>query len=247
MTRIFLSHHKCATSWLADLLHDFYVERHGQAGFRSHFSADYPEHQTDYAYLLFTNSDWNYLRTRVPRAIHVIRNPLAIVVSSYFSHRNSHDDHGWPELTAQRARLQAASEAEGMLLTETFLSSTDGFYPGAIGPLAGLLGYDYDAPNLLTMRMEDLVAYPEVMLARAFAFFGEDMPAGIDAAIARHAFRIKSGGREPGQVNPLSHYRSGNPFDWTNHLSYDQASAMYGRHRAIIDRFYPEVARLFTS
>ena len=84
--------------------------------------------------VLLVNADYGFVSGTAGEGLHVIRNPLDVVVSAWHSHRTTHSTDGWPELAAQRARLRAVSKAEGLAMTAAFISRPD-FYPGTPGPL----------------------------------------------------------------------------------------------------------------
>lgn len=240
---LFLTHHKCASAWLSSVLHSYYVQRQQQRVFHSYKSREFPENPSDYRYLLLINADYPFLRDKITRAVHVIRDPLSVVVSAYFSHLSVHPVDRWPLLAAQRQRLQSLSEEEGLEATFEFLSSP-AFDDGVVGPLWGMSHFDYDDNRILTIRMEDLVATPQLVLPRAFSFLGKACPAELLSQLDDHSFKIKSGGRDPGTVDTASHYRSGNPTDWVNHLSLACARTIYHAHKPFMDRFYPTTAAM---
>jgi hypothetical protein len=240
---LFVTHHKCASAWLTSVLHSYYAQRQRERVFHSYKSEEFPANPSDYRYLLLINADYRFLRDKITRAVHVVRNPLAVVVSAYFSHLFVHPVDKWPLLAAQRQRLQEISEEEGMEATFEFLSRP-AFDDGVVGPLWGMSHFDYDDDRVLTVRMEDLVATPHVVLSRAFSFLGEACPADLLSQLDGHSFKIKSGGRDPGMVDPTSHYRSGNPTDWVNHLSLMCARTIYHSHKPFMDRFYPMTAAM---
>ena len=240
---LFLTHHKCASAWLTSVLHTYYAQQQRHPVFHSYKSDEFPENPSAYRYLLLINADYPFLRDKIKRAVHVIRNPLSVVVSAYFSHLFVHPVDKWPLLAAQRQRLHGLSEEEGMEATFEFLSSP-AFDDGVAGPLWGMSHFDYDDDRVLTVRMEDLVAAPQMVLSRSLFFLGEECPADLLSQLNGHAFKVKSGGRDPGTVDPTSHYRSGNPSDWVNHLSLPCARAIYRAHEPFMDRFYPTTAAL---
>lgn len=131
-----------------------------------------------------------------------------------------------------------------MEMTEQFLSST-AFFAQTPGPLLAMTEFDYNDNRLLTLRMEDLVAYPIQGFRRIFDHFGVGVDDDFWETISQHSFSAKTGGRLPGQVDFTSHYRSGNPSDWVHHMSFQQAERYYQKHQWIVDKFYPEVTRLF--
>lgn len=244
---LFLTHHKCGSAWLTGLLHAHYADRLRAAVYHADRSDEFPDDPAAYRYCALINADYPFLKDRIGRAVHVVRNPLAIVVSAYFSHLLSHPTDRWPHLAAQRERLRGLSKEDGLRATFDFVSSPTAFDHRAVGPLWGLAHFDYDDDRILTLRMEDLVAYPAVVLPQAFEFLGEPCPAELLARLDEHAFERKTGGRQPGDVDPAAHYRSGNPSDWVQHLSFDAARVIYGAHADFMDRFYPESAALLRA
>ena len=244
---LFLTHHKCGSAWLTGVLHAHYADRLGAAVYHSDRSDEFPDDPSAYRYCALINADYPFLKDRIRRAVHVVRNPLAIVVSAYFSHLLSHPTDRWPHLAAQRERLRGLSKADGLQATFEFVSSPTAFDHRAVGPLWGLAHFDYDDPRILTIRMEDLVAYPAVVLPRACEFLGEPCPADLLARLDEHTFERKTGGRQAGDVDPAAHYRSGNPSDWVRHLSFDAARAISQEHADFMERFYPETAALLRA
>jgi hypothetical protein len=88
------------------------------------------------------------------RGFHVIRDPRDVLVSSYFSHRNSHPVSfagvEWPELVPHRERLLRLDESDGLLAELEF----SGWM------IETMAGWDYHQPGMLEVRMEELTADP---------------------------------------------------------------------------------------
>src|SRR5690348_2372028 len=84
------------------------------------------------------------------RGFHVIRDPRDIIVSAYFSHRNSHPTDGLPHLAAHRAALQDASKEEGLLLEMEFSGHE----------LTELGDWNYGTENILELKMEEMTVRP---------------------------------------------------------------------------------------
>lgn len=227
-----LTHHKCASSWLSDYLKS-YCSRNLLNMFASHFSE--PEIDVNNDVVLLRNASYRYVQGKVAKGIHVIRNPLNIVVSAYYSHRNTHPLEGWPELEAQRAVLRSVNEPEGMLLTIAFLEREE-FYSGAVGPLYALRHWDFSDERFSTLRMEDLVddlgQLTDSLLGSGSV--PREMPDS-------RAFTFEAiTGRQVGKVDMTSHYRSGDVEQWRQYLPQSAQAYLFAHFEPLLKRFYPE-------
>jgi len=232
---IFLTHHKCAST----LLHAWVSEmcRINRLSFFTSHRGDHgpsPRHEIS----LLTNAVFANIADGLGGgpAVHLIRNPLSIVVSAYHSHLKTHDDAGWPELAAQRAVLRGLGQAEAMMRTIAFCEDP-AFYAGTPGPLAQLSAWDFDDPRIATVRMEDFGEDPAAVLRPALGEAGRALAMPDAAAFA---FRALSGGRRQGEVDDASHYRSGDPDAWRAELPSAARGQLRLRYRALMERFYPE-------
>lgn len=226
----FAAHHKCATNWLVKYLTDF-SERNGRTIFLSHLTyADIPE---DADVILQMNAVYE---ERLPdphvHRVHVVRNPLDIIVSAYHSHRRTHSDLLWPELTRQRRVLEAVSDEAGLFLTLAFLERDD-FHSGAVGPLHALRHWRFDDADYRTIRMEDMVAAPSTVLAPILGKVGDGLPPDHD-----HSFAAISG-RTPGRLDETSHYRSGTPDRWRIELPPAVVDYVRTHFEEMLRLFYP--------
>lgn len=228
----FLGHHKCASIWLRDYL--LAVSRlNGLSIGLTHLSQHLPDGEIRF----LANASYRYVADGGLRGCHIIRNPLAMLNSAYFSHRDTHPTDGWPQLARQREMLRATDQETGIYLTLAFLERTD-FHPGAIGPFKALQAWDFDDKRFLTLRMEDMVGDPSGRLGQAFAFLGRhDLVLPEDSDFS---FRAVSGGRRAGEVDERSHYRSGDPQDWRRHLPQGIQIYVRAHFRPLLERFYPE-------
>ncbi len=262
----FFGHHKCASTWVHSILAPVCAE----AGWRLAYLYDEGSFGNDLAahvaaqridVLSYVNADARFLQGLPPfRGFHVVRDPRDLVVSAYFSHRNSHPTRDWPELIEHRARLQALGKDEGLLLEMEF----DRPY------LEEMLRWDYGQPHVLELRMEDLTPDPYRQFLRIFGFLGildeshqrkgqqlgfvfdsalnilhhqhkwpwprrrASFPAGrLLDMVHDNRFSNFAGGREAGQVDEASHYRKGVAGDWRNHFG--------DRHAARFQELYGEV------
>jgi len=195
MLYCYFGHHKCATRWIRDIL----SEVCWQAGFRTERVRD-PLMPMAHGPLLTTEGRrlscadlGTYLRqssvdfclvrnayreqlealSEIPfRGFHVVRDPRDLIVSAYFSHRYSHPTAGYPHLAKHRQRLQEVSKEEGLLLEMDFSAQE----------LRDLGEWPYGHPDILELKMEELIARPYDGFLQIFEFLGlmdweDDYPA----------------------------------------------------------------------
>lgn len=183
------------------------------------------------------------------RGFHVIRDPRDLVVSAYYSHRNSHRvGPEWPELAAHRERLTRLGQADGLLAELDFSAPV----------LRDLASWPYGIDGICEVRMEDLFRSPEAELLRIAGHLGivsdaqgrfvdrlaepfarlrhSGLPIpgprriGAESVLAIAAdldFR-KLTGRRPGEADPAAHIRSGRAGEWQTHFD-DRLRSEFGR------------------
>jgi hypothetical protein len=164
----FMSHHKCATRWVNGILRPICREmglRHKVVWHPDMFDHSLPEFVTKYKidFLSYTNADYQCVRQlRAVRGFHVVRDPRDICVSAYFSHLKTHETEHWPDLVEHRQKLQKLSQDEGLLLDMEFVAVH----------LEEMDAWDYDDPNFLQVKMEELTADPYRQFLKIFDFMG---------------------------------------------------------------------------
>jgi hypothetical protein len=198
---------------------------------------------------------------RPTRAFHVIRDPRDLIVSGYFSHRNTHPTEAFPDIQAHREALQVVSLEDGLAREMVFAQT-----------LLGQIGdWDYAQPSVLELKMEDLTRRPydgfldifshlglladtEPSLARqqigawtarlsnrlarrhTFAALRRRIPATgemVLGAVYARRFETKAGGRQPGTEDRGSHYRKGIAGDWVNYFNR--------RHAEVFDDLFGDL------
>jgi hypothetical protein len=219
--RAYFGHHKCGTRWILGILDEAAVT----AGLRTHevfrstlgpgdLAAAAREHRPDIIQVTNARARW-LAELGELRGFHVVRDPRDVLVSAYFSHRNSHPTGDfWTNLDRIRDRLDAASKSEG-LLHELDLRR---------GQFSAMLGWR-PRPDVLEIRMEDLTVASEAGFEEIFRFLDllGDRPGQVTAStlrdiVAANSFEALSGGRAAGESDETSHYRKGVAGDWVEHF-----------------------------
>lgn len=195
------------------------------------------------------------------RGVHIVRDPRDIVVSAYYSHLHSHSTQDWKELIAHREKLQGLDKDQGLAeeirFRERSFRHIESWDYGQEHVLEirfeDVVRSGYET-MLAAFGHLGLVAEPEVYTrGNRLAFLGRDalnhlharsrgrfplryrarqIPAPELLAVVWHQrFQRRAAGRRRGSEDVKSHYRKGQPGDWTNHFSND--------HRALFKSLYP--------
>ncbi len=185
---------------------------------------------------ILTNAVYDVVRDHIEcPAIHIIRNPLDIVVSAYYSHFSTHDVEGWPALGDQRRVLAGCSREQGFFLTLAFLERAD-FYTGTPGPLHALRCWNFDDERICTVRMEDIVKDVNYQLG---GFLIENLAGPIELpSPGDFTFERITGGRHAGEIDDRSHYRSGRPGEWRRDLPEPVINYIRTHFRPLLERYY---------
>jgi hypothetical protein len=118
-------------------------------------------------FLLYGNADFKQVQ-RLPvekvRAFHYVRDPRDIVVSAYFSHRNSHSTEAWPELIEYREKLRSCSKEQGLFLELDFRSQQ----------FQEMRGWKNNSDNgsIRSYKVEDVIASPYRTFLEIFGSLG---------------------------------------------------------------------------
>ncbi|MDY7013813.1 MAG: sulfotransferase domain-containing protein [Cyanobacteriota bacterium] len=152
----FLGHHKCATTFFRRVVESAckemglnYFLANKEAQFGSDLKSFVDREKIDF--IAYTNANYEQVKDLTNfRGFHVIRDPRDIIVSAYFSHLYSHPTQNWPALAEYRNKLKNLSKDEGLLL-EIERSGSG---------LRKISGWDYSLPNVLELKMEDIIVNP---------------------------------------------------------------------------------------
>jgi hypothetical protein len=189
--RAFFGHHKCATGFIDGILREIcwhmglnFSILHQPANYVDEGSipAFVDEHQVDV--LAYTNADAREISDlSFHRGFHVVRDPRDVLVSAYFSHRNSHPTASWPALAAHREALRACPKEEGLFLEMEFSRP---FFED-------MYRWDYNQPHVLELHMETLTQNPTYWFVEIMRFLdmaASEEPSGIQGLMRKTSMRL---------------------------------------------------------
>ncbi len=162
----FFGHHKCGSTWINSIVADACRElklRH--ATVYDAKTVDYDLHtfveERRVDFIGYNNANYEYVKQLDNfMGIHVIRDPRDVIVSAYYSHLYSHPTAAWPELIVHRTKLQRLCKEDGILLEMDFNEQH----------LKDMHNWDYSLPNILEMKMEEIITSPYQYFIRIFGF-----------------------------------------------------------------------------
>lgn len=255
----YFGHPKCGGTWMSGFLLGIFNE----LGFKSIQTQltllDDPAgflQKNDINVLLSQNSSYEKVQQLgTYKAFHLIRDPRDIAVSAYFSYRNTHSTEGWQALADLREVLKSKDFNEGFF---TLLEWNDEFIQhiadwhyddpnilefkmeelkqnpvksmSRIMDFFGLLKSQkqigYQTKGLLN-RVLHHYGLPFLFSQRGLS------ESDIKRIHDKVSFKKLSKGREIGQADTQSHYRSGETGDWKNHFTSE--------HKAWFKKKYGEL------
>lgn len=238
MQKVFFGHHKCASSYIVDIMLQLRKETSATIRFNPE---KYTEKVSNANIVIFQNStidSLNFIQKKF-RGLHLIRDPRDIVVSAYFSHLKTHEEQSW--LIDHRKKLQKIPKDEGLFEVMDFMADQ----------MKAFNNWNYYDNRIFELKFETMIEKPEVLieglkflgfkdnssqillivknLLKKFNNRGIPMPKikiGVQEQrlikiIDKHSFKSKAKGRDSGKSDSSSHYRKGISGDWKNHFNED--------------------------
>ena len=165
-------HHKCASMWVHSICQQVCLElglKFGEVFVDRHFDGDLERYvrERKVDFLLYGNAEFQQIQ-RLPmetvRAFHYVRDPRDIVVSAYFSHRNSHSIDPWTGLVEYREKLRSCSKEQGLFLELDFRSQQ----------FQEMRDWENHTDNgsIRSYKIEDVVSNPYQSFLDIFDFLG---------------------------------------------------------------------------
>jgi hypothetical protein len=210
---------KTASQWIKALFSDPIVYRHSgllpydPRYYKWRYPQPFPPGRTALSLFISHKRFTGIPKPDRYRAFFVLRDPRDIVVSSYFSTRNSHAPMG--DVPVVRKVLQEKPFKEGLLYVIGHLAEKGAFTSlrtWATDPSGGAVRL---------FRYEDLTGEQQAdQVDQLMRHCGITIPPDeLATLLSRYSFsRMRSDRERSGQV---SHYRKGKPGDWRNHFDDD--------------------------
>jgi hypothetical protein len=233
---IYCGHHRSGSTWIYRVLRELVENELGGRVLHAPGEAELGGHvicireRSDVDLVCYTNADYDAVRGADVLCVHVVRDPRDLLVSAYYAHAFSHPTSGWSELESFRRILSSCSTGEGMLLELDFCDNV----------FADMRSWPRDAPGTITLRFEDLIEAPLAGFRAMLGHWGlaSSTPrATLERVVEHHSFERLSGGRRPGTVDPLDHYRKGVAGDWRQALGAAQRWAFLRRNGDLLEQY----------
>jgi len=161
------------------------------------------------------------------RAFFVLRDPRDVVVSSYFSTRNSHTPMG--DVPEVRKVLRDLPLKEGLLYVINQLTEK--------GTFRALRSWATAPPDeaVMLVRYEDLTGEQQAAeVDRLLRHSGIHLPPGqLTDLLSRYSFSRMRGDQKA--AGTISHYRKGRPGDWRHHFDDDICEAFTAATGDLVD------------
>lgn len=233
----YVSHHKCGTQWTLGVLGD--LLDHAAV---THATFDWRDDVTCLDLLRFEvlmiqdyDLDMNVDLESVERGLHVVRDPRDLLISLYYSHRDSHpvrDPLAW-EILRDRAVLRQCSVLEGL----RFLYDHSGYFRRV---MESMENWQFDPDRFLELRFEDFVkgASPEGIRG-ALGFLGIEVPAAFVVQVLQSwdFSRLRAAAGSGGETQ---HYRAGAAGAWREVFDAELVDRFCVDHPEVFTRFgYP--------
>ena len=231
----YFGHHKCGSTWIYHVLSDV-AERLEIPQLHAHgayaFDRDLPGFrlQRGFDFISYVNANFHYIRDLEVRGVHVVRDPRDLLVSAYFSHRNSHPTDGWQELEELRGHLRRVPAETGLLLEMEFCSSV----------LDDMASWPDKPPGILRLRFEEMIDDEHntfQIICNHLGLLDRLGESTLAEIVDRWSFESLTGGRKRGDEDAGHHFRKGVAGDWKNHFTPALAWSFKRRYNDLLIQY----------
>lgn len=222
--------HKCGSNWFRQVFRD----AAGQHGWN--IAVDRPNNsQVNVPVDVGGSSTLTLYRTCGPNAIQApnaptvlcVRDPKDVLISQYFSWRNTHRNNG-PVILRTREKLMELDPEQGMmLLVKDNLLAFNNAARRWIGA--------FDAPNCMVLRYEDLLADFQASVSPTLEKIGLGLSDEAVAEIKERYDFSRFTKKRTKSVDTQSHFRKGKSGDWRNYFTPQMTEAFNANYGDVCD------------
>lgn len=215
--KVHCAHHRAGTGWFEQVLGTITRGRGGLfLAVNDPLDAAVAPNVTCLFFNHANHFDPAMLGGREYRGSHMIRDPRDMAVSGYFYHLWSpepwlHDPLPTLGGKTYQEHLNSLSKDDGLLVEIRRVVDHE---------VPPLVGWNYDQPEFLELRYEQVIADEGAWFSSVFGHWGFDDSETADALkVAESLSFQRRTGRRPGQVEEREHLRSGATGQWRDHFS----------------------------
>lgn len=217
------SYHKAGSTWFRNVLSDF-ADYYGLS-YRNYKQLG----RNRYTDICMTNDSMNPATLVNYVGTHMLRDPRDLTISGYHYHKWTSEE--WVHVPnseyggkTRQEYLNSVSMEEALFAEIKGLGKT----------ISRMAEWDYNNPNVLEFKYEEIIDYQEEVFRRIFIKYGLTDDA-IEVAmnfVERHSFKKKAG-RNLGEITEKSHLRSGRSGEWQKFYNSE--------HKAFFKELYGDV------
>jgi hypothetical protein len=220
--------HKAGSQWIKSIIFDSQVYKYSglkPQDIRSYgveeknypntkYNKPFPKHRILVPLFIEYDNFQSIPKTDDYRAFFVMRDPRDIVVSYYFSMRDSHTPMG--DILKKRAILKSLDVKQGLQWTIEYL-----FNYGLFDALKSWKKAQEADPKIMVVTYEDLVGDEQLdYFRKVFAHCDIAIPDSVLVNVLKK-YSFAEMRKTDWRINQTSHYRKGRPGDWQNHFHRD--------------------------
>ena len=225
------SHDQCASDFTETYLKQFCEENKFRFDYEARSSEKKAKDEKG-VLKYHANADYKSAVNQGGKGLHIIRNPLDIVVSTFLEHTQSDPEKMDKTLRAHRNALDKMSKEDAVWATIKFLERRATTKRGG-GPLLALKQWDFNNTDFYTVRCEDFLKFPRRCLIKNWSLLHSR---AIDF---KHFYQYPSAAFAETALSTTETVVATN---YKKYLNDEQIKAICEAHADIIEEFYPRSA-----